>query len=163
MSYYRKVSLLLTATAVLLIGLALPGRALGSTMIHSHARLAQGQTKIIPRTGSGCNYQGIGVHWYNCTTVVGGGLKITSISGYTVNYLRGSQSNMHVEIYGPNGLIKNCAPFTLPGGGQGPTCTWNNPNPNATMTAGDYCSVAWQYQGNNYYEEGAPECIGVHA
>jgi hypothetical protein len=162
MSYYRKVSLVLAATAVLLIGLALPGRAMAATAAHSHARLAQGQTKIIPFTGSGCNTQGL-ANWYNCTTVVGSGLKITSVSGYTLNYARSSLSNMHVEIYGPNGLIKNCSPFTLPGGGQGPTCTWTNPSPNATMTAGDYCSVAWQYQGNNYYAEGAPECIGVHA
>jgi hypothetical protein len=72
---------------------------------------------------------------------------------------------MHVEIYGPNGLIKNCATFTLGSGlgTHGPTCTWTNPSPNANEPAGDYCSVAWQYLGGNNYAEGAPECIGVHA
>jgi hypothetical protein len=150
MSYTRKVSLALAAATVLLLGFALPSSAKAAT--------------IVPRTGSGCN--GLSIQqFFNCTTVNGSGLKITSISGYTVNASTATYPNMHIEFYGPNGLIHNCGTFTLGGGlgTHGPTCTWTNPNPNTNEPAGDYCSVAWRYLGGGNYQEGGPECIGVHS
>lgn len=147
---FRRLALAIAAAAVLVLGLAIPGTAKAAT--------------TVPYTGSGCNTLTIQA-FYNCTTVNGGGLKISSISGYTVNANGAKFANMHVEIYGPRGLIKNCGNFTLPSGigSRGPTCTWTNPSPNANEPAGDYCSVGWQYIGNGGYAEGGPECVGVHS
>ena len=112
--------------------------------------------------GPYCNNYPSGA-WANCTTVKGSGLRITSISGYTVNDGTATEKNMHVQIYGPNGTIKNCGTFTLPLGGFGPTCTWTNPSPNATEPAGNYCSVTWQRESDGTYRDSGAECIGVHA
>jgi len=95
--------------------------------------------------------------------VIGTGLKITSISGFTVNDVNVAEKNMHVQIYGPNGTIKNCGTFTLPAGSTGPTCTWTNPSPNTNETAGNYCSVTWQLESDGTYQDSGAECIGVHA
>ncbi len=84
---------------VLLAGLALPARALATV------------GSAAPATASGCNTGSLD-QWHNCTTVAGSGLKITSISGYGVSEVDGTLSNLHAEIYGPNGLIKNCGTFS---------------------------------------------------
>jgi hypothetical protein len=98
-----------------------------------------------------------------CTSVAGSGLKITSISGHLYNStLEVSYSNVHIEIYGPNGLIKNCGQYNQ-GFGNGPTCSWTNPHPTANMTPGDYCSEAWQYTYGSGYAPLSTECIGVHS
>lgn len=144
-----------------LSGFAVTGRALAATMPASHAQ----QPVKAPRpysAGPYCNNYPSGA-WANCTTVIGSGLKITSISGYTVNDGTATEKNMHVQIYGPNGTIKNCGTFTLPLGGFGPTCTWTNPSPNATEPAGSYCSVTWQRESDGTYRDSGAECIGVHA
>ncbi len=146
----------LAAVPVLLAGLALPGSA----------RAVTAQAAVVPAsaaTASGCNTASIN-QWHNCTTVTGSGLKITAISGYGVSEVDGNLSNLHVEIYGPNGLIKNCGTFSIPGmGDTGPICSWTNPNPKTSQTAGDYCTITWQYQGGNSYKAGGAECVGVHS
>lgn len=96
-------------------------------------------------------------------TVNGSGLKINYVSGYVKNTADGTLSNMHVEIYGPNGLIKNCGTFSVGPDDTGPICKWTNPSTNATEEAGDYCSVTWQYEGGDSYEEGGAECVDVHS
>jgi hypothetical protein len=95
-----------------------------------------------------------------CTTVVGTGSHISSLSGYAVNYADPtSLPPVHIELYGPNGLIKNCAQVTLGYGGRTPTCKWTAPvGPIAT---GEYCSETWIYNypgnytnaGNNCYKD----------
>jgi hypothetical protein len=93
--------------------------------------------------------------------VIGSGLKVTSISGFTVNEVNVALPNMHVEIYGPNSLIKNCGTFTSEPGVNGPACTWTNPSPNTNETAGNYCSVTWQLESNGAYQDSGAECTGV--
>jgi len=146
MLHFRNVSISLAA--IVLISIALAGRATAAT-----------NTPPVPATGSGCNEFTI-APWYNCTTVTGSGLKITSVSGYVHNPDDGTLSNMHVEIYGP---IQNCGTFSVGADDNGPICKWTNPSPNTNEPAGDYCSVTWQYEGGSSYEEGGPECVDVHS
>lgn len=119
--------------AIPLLGLVLAGPAAAATPSSSHTAFSHRGSTIVPDTGSGCNIATL-APWYNCTTVNGSGLKINFVSGYVHN------------------LAAN-----------GPICKWTNPSPNANEPAGDYCSVTWQYEGGNSYEEGGPECVGVHA
>lgn len=147
---------------ILLLGLALTGRAAAADSSATGGGISLRTTATIPDTGSGCNFLTL-ARWYNCTTVTGSGLKITSISGYVHNPADGGLSNLHVEIYGPNGLIKNCGTFSVGATDNGPICTWTNPSPNTNQRAGDYCSVTWQYEGGNSYAEGGAECVGVHS
>jgi hypothetical protein len=157
---FRRAGLVLAVAVLMSLGLALPGRALAATTPVSHAHLAH---PVIPfSAGPYCNNYPAGA-WANCTTVIGSGLKITSISGFMVNDVNVTEKNMHVEIYGPNGLIKNCGTFSVAGGSLGPTCTWTNPSPNANEPAGSYCSVSWQLESNGTYQDSGAECIGVHA
>jgi hypothetical protein len=142
---------LAAAPVVLLAGLVFPAHASATT------------APVVPATASGCNTASLD-QWHNCTTVTGSGLKITSISGYGVSEVDGTLSNLHVEIYGPNGLIKNCGTFSIPGmGDTGPICSWTNPKPSTNQTAGDYCTITWQYEGGTTYKSGGAECIGVHS
>jgi hypothetical protein len=160
---FWRIGLAVAAAVVLSLGLALPGRALAASTPASHARVATPPLTIVPYSaGPYCNNYPSGA-WANCTTVIGTGLKITSISGFTVNDVNVTEKNMHVQIYGPNGTIKNCGTFSVAGGAFGPTCTWTNPSPNTNEPAGDYCSVTWQLESNGTYQDSGAECIGVHA
>lgn len=141
----------IAAVAIVLLGLVFSGSA-----------SATGRPAVVRHTGSGCNFATL-APWYNCTTVNGSGLKINYISGYVHNPADGPLSNLHVEIYGPKGLIKNCGTFSVGASDDGPICKWTNPSPGTNEPAGDYCTVTWQYEGGNSYEEGGPECIGVHS
>jgi len=161
MPYFRNFGIALVA--IVLISIAFAGRATAATPPTSPtANNTAANSAIVPETGSGCNEFTL-APWYNCTTVTGSGLKITSVSGYVHNPDDGTLSNMHVEIYGPKGLIQNCGTFSVGPGDTGPICKWTNPHPNANEPGGDYCSVTWQYEGGNSYEEGGPECVNVHS
>ena len=160
MLHFRNVSIALSA--IVLISIALAGHATAATTSVSATSITVTDTQPIPDTGSGCNEFTL-APWYNCTTVTGSGLKIQSVSGYVVNPDDGTLSNMHVEIYGPKGLIQNCGTFSVGADENGPICKWTNPSPNTSEPAGDYCSVTWQYEGGNSYEEGGPECVDVHS
>lgn len=160
MIHFRKIGIVLAA--IPLLGLVLAGPAAAATPSSSHTAFSHRGSTIVPDTGSGCNIATL-APWYNCTTVNGSGLKINFVSGYVHNPADGGLSNLHVEIYGPRGLIKNCGTFSVGGADNGPICKWTNPSPNTNEPAGDYCSVTWQYEGGNSYEEGGPECVGVHA
>jgi hypothetical protein len=152
-----RIGAAVAAAVVLSLGLALPGRALAAP-----ASQATPRTVVPFSAGPYCNNYPLGA-WANCTTVNGTGLKITSISGFTVNDSSSTLKNLHVQIYGPNGTIKNCGTFSLAGGALGPTCTWTNPSPNTSEPAGNYCSVTWQLESNGTYRDSGAECIGVHA
>jgi hypothetical protein len=159
---FLRAGLVVAAAAALTLGLALPGRALASTASVSQSDLAKAPAVVPYSAGPYCNNYPLGA-WANCTTVIGTGLKITSISGFTVNDVNVAEKNMHVQIYGPNGTIKNCGTFTVQAASNGPTCTWTNPSPNTNEPAGSYCSVTWQLESNGTYQDSGAECIGVHA
>ncbi|HZP52117.1 hypothetical protein [Actinocrinis sp.] len=75
-----------------------------------------------------------------CTTVVGSGLEITSISG---QYKDADQTyTLYIDFYGPNGHITNTGNITVSAGHSTSVYTWHNPHPTALMTPGYYCTEA---------------------
>ncbi len=124
------------------------------------AAAATGPDAVHPLTGSMCNTQNsITPAATQCTTVTGSGLQIASITGQA-NTIK-SLANLHVEFYGPNGLITNTAAFTLDGTRS---FTWHNPSPTAEMKPGDYCTELWQYNAaNGNYDAIVSACVDVHA
>jgi hypothetical protein len=111
-------------------------------------------------TGTGCNPDPFS-QVQECTTVVGSGLRISSISGWTVNNTSSTFDNLHIEIYGPQGHLGNCNVFSLGNLATGPTCVWRNPSPLVDRVGGDYCSRVWQLF-NGRYTVGSSECVNVH-
>jgi hypothetical protein len=114
----------------------------------------------IPYTYTACNPNPLELA-NECTTVVGTGLYVDSISGVTFSNVYYDLTKVHIQIYGPHGTIHNCSAFTLHGLGKGPVCLWVNPHPATHVTAGDYCSKAWQQVGSGYVGLSA-ECVNVH-
>jgi hypothetical protein len=104
-------------------------------------------------TGNGCN-QGDGLE---CTTVTGPGLKITSITGSWFNN-SSSKQTVYLVAYGPDGYITKTGYYTVAVGSSTGAHTWHNPNPNANMTAGDYCTEAYSSTGPALISD----CIEVH-
>lgn len=92
-----------------------------------------------------------------CTQVIGSGLHVTSIAGQVKNFTSGVIL-VEINIVGPHGHITNTAPFDVNPGGVTAWKTWHNPNPNANMTPGNYCTQAKSPQGIIYSED----CIEVH-
>jgi hypothetical protein len=113
---------------------------------------------VIPKTGSAtnCNPNPL-LPVSECTTVIGSGLKIKSLSGYAVNNLGIPINDVHIELYGPRGKIKRCGDFNLAPFGVGPVCTWHNPHPNKKVRKGNYCSRAIEITSDL-----SNECIPVH-
>jgi hypothetical protein len=75
-----------------------------------------------------------------CININGTGLKIVSDTGTYENLVEGlTRPDVHIELSGPHGLIKNC-PATSVDDGQIISCTWS---PNHTETGGDYYATAW--------------------
>lgn len=134
----------MSASAILLTT-AMPATAMASSAKPATVR---------PLTGEGCN-------GLECTEVVGTGLQITSISGAANNTSPLPLNNIHIEFYGPNGLITNTPQFNLPPYSSSGWRTWHNPNPSANMTPGDYCTELWQYVNGGY--TGQSDCINVRA
>jgi hypothetical protein len=87
-----------------------------------------------------------------CTAIVGSGLHITSISGtfYSAVY----EANIRIVFYGPNGYITETAVYNVQGGSHIGPFVWHNPNPNANMTPGDYCTQPTGITA---------DCVDVHA
>jgi hypothetical protein len=105
----------------------------------------------IPQSGNSCGPQIVGAQ--ECTAIVGTGLKITSISGTLYNNSPAELYDVYIEFYGPNGYITKTATYDIPAWGHIGGFVWHNPNPNANMTAGDYCT-----QG-----AGHSDCVDVHS
>jgi hypothetical protein len=93
-----------------------------------------------------------------CTLVTGNGLQVTSIGGQVKN-TNASTVTVEVNVTGPNGHITNTAFFAVNGGGVTPFKTWHNPNPNANVTPGDYCTQALDQSGNVLSQA----CVSVHS
>jgi hypothetical protein len=106
-------------------------------------------------SGTGCGDDPFNIA--ECTQVIGTGLKVTSIAGQVKNFTN-STILVEVNISGPNGHITNTAFFDVNSGGVTPWKTWHNPNPNANMTPGDYCTQAISPNGTVYSQD----CIEVH-
>jgi hypothetical protein len=117
----------------------------------------------IPRTATNCNPNPL-QSANECTTVVGTGTYVDSISGVTFSNVPYNITRVHIQIYRASDghTFKNCSEFTLPGFGKGPVCLWVNPTPHVHVPAGDYCSKAWEFTGSGYVELSA-ECVNVHA
>jgi hypothetical protein len=148
----------LVATAV-----ALPASA--STTRTSPPALAghYASTSSVPNSASNCNPNPL-LSASECTTVIGHGLKVKSVSGYAVsNLLFTTLNHLHIEIYGPRGKkVKNCGEFNLSPLAKGPVCTWHNPHPNKNVRKGNWCSRVWQRVGKGKYDILSNECIPVH-
>jgi hypothetical protein len=101
---------------------------------------------------------GSGVTGDECTYING----VASI----INYMQGvfynggfiTIYNIHVELAGPNGLIKNCKQVNVLAGEGTPTCQWS---PNNDEPYGTYCSYAWKEISSNNYKQVAKACVGV--
>jgi len=91
----------------------------------------------------------------SCNDVTGSGLHITSMVA-TVYNEGDTADGIHIELSGPNGLIKNCAQVNIGGGGT-TSCSWD---PNANETAGNYCSDTWQDVSGTYTDRGHA-CVDV--
>jgi len=108
-------------------------------------------------SGRSCQYEEA-QEGNTCVDVTGSGLHVDSVEGSFVNLLSGSQDDIHIELSGPKGLIKNCAQTNV-SSEETITCTWS---PNATETAGDYCSTTWHYADGTYNSLGKA-CLDVHS
>lgn len=135
------------------------GAAMASTAAPSLPAHAS-QTMVIPQTATDCNPNPIQAA-NECTTVVGTGTYVDSISGQLFSNDLEELTALHIEIYGPNGTIHNCAAFNLAAGGVSEPCLWVNPAPHVHVTAGDYCTKAWQRIGSTYHVI-STECVDVH-
>jgi hypothetical protein len=150
---------LLAATLVLPATAAAAATGAGATARSAdQASLSQ----VIPRSATNCNPTPLTVV-SECTTVLGAGLKISQITGIPISNVDYTITEVHIEIYGPHGLIHNCPQFNLPAYSVSLGCTWKNPHPNTNMTGGDYCSTAWEHITGNYYARLSSECINVHS
>jgi hypothetical protein len=132
-----------TARIVVVAGAALLVAAFGLPTYSAHA------------SGQSCQES---VNLDTCDYVNGSGLHVNYVRGTTQNLAASVQHNLHLEISGPHGLIKNCAQVNL-GGGATMTCTWS---PNANEPAGNYCTDLWQYSGGRYTDRGHA-CVNVHS
>jgi hypothetical protein len=148
----RKAVLALIAAAITTLSFSTGGDALAATRTSPSA---------VPLSAGPVCSSDIIINIQTCTTVNGSGLKINWIQGFEKVTVDGNNWPTHIEIYGPNGLIKNCGTYTTPKTGNGPTCTWRNPSPGTSMRAGDYCAATWLNVNGNWEE--TPECIGVHS
>jgi hypothetical protein len=94
-----------------------------------------------------------------CTTVKKNP-QIRSLSGYAQNLVGGATlPPVHEELYGPNGLIKNCKQVTLGYGGVTPTCAWTAPT--GPQASGKYCSRTWIYNYPGNYTDAADNCYSA--
>ena len=131
--------------------IAMPVAAMAST--------AKPATVLRPQTGEGCydKDSGVSIVGEECTEVVGSGLKVTSISGQFNNGTNSAET-IYIYYYGPKGYITKTANLNVPAQGSTSWHTWHNPNPNANMPAGDYCTEAYKSNGSPIISD----CIQVH-
>jgi hypothetical protein len=115
-----------------------------------------------PAMASGKSCEGGELSEYTtCESIHGVGLTINSDTGTfeLVGDEGGDVTNMHIELSGPHGLIKNCPQVSDVVDGQTISCTWS---PNHTETGGDYYATAWHYNGHGYTDE-SQALVDVHA
>jgi hypothetical protein len=149
--------------ALLATFFALPASAATAAPNSAHSVYHAAVTaQVTPDSDASCNPDPFAAVT-ECTAVVGEGLEINSIAGAALSNVDYRITDVHIEIYGPHGLIHNCAEFNLGAFATGPTCIWNNPTPKTHVTAGDYCSRAWQKITDNDYIDLSNECIDVHS
>jgi hypothetical protein len=94
-----------------------------------------------------------------CVQVFNQNLYITSVQGWAYETASaGAYGNVHIELSGPKGLIKNCAAVTVPNGGATPRCEWS---PHADEKEGSYCATAWRETSPGYYQNMGEACRSV--
>lgn len=131
-------------------------RILGMVIVVSAAILTISALPAVAETVTQSNYS-INVEDLveQHASLTSNGTHIYSLSGWAENLpesINQSFPDAHIELYGPNGLIKNCASVAQWASGEWlPTCTWS---PNDTRAAGNYCSRSWSYIGTTWYDVG---------
>lgn len=146
-------AVLLTMVFVLPASAAMAGTSV-SVRSGNHVSSAS----VRPDTDSGCNPDPV-AEATACAAVIGAGLHIDTLRGWAISNVDVTIKDIHIELYGPKGHIKNCPEANLPGFGTTATCAWD---PNDTRAAGDYCSRLWQLQSSGFVAL-STECIGVHS
>lgn len=145
------IRLLIAAGCVTALSSALPAAAMAAT---AHPSVVQPPT---PDSGNSCSVSITGQP-QECTEVIGSGLHITSISGTFKNRSSTTYSNVRIRFYGPNGTITYTGYYPGYAGKTLGPFVWHNPNPNANMTPGNYCTQAVGDVGVIQ-----SDCIGVHS
>jgi hypothetical protein len=110
-----------------------------------------------PAMASGRSCQVVGA-LDTCDSVNGSGLHVNYVQGSVQNTHGSVQTNIHIELSGPRGLIKNCAQTNIQGLAT-IYCKWS---PNANEPAGQYCTTTWKYANGSYSEQGHA-CVDVHS
>jgi hypothetical protein len=122
----------------------------------SSAALASSQSVMTNKYPSNCGTTRIG--WKICVTASHSHRHIYFVIGWAINNTGATFHDMHIELTGPRGHIKNCRQWaTIRNGQSVPGCTWK---PNHREPSGNYCTVLWQkfLQG---YDFRGKECLGI--
>jgi hypothetical protein len=91
-----------------------------------------------------------------CVQTFNQNLYITSVQGWAYEPGdNGQYKNVHIELTGPKGLIKNCAAVTVASGGSTPRCEWT---PKADEAEGSYCATAWWEKSAGDYQDMGEAC-----
>jgi hypothetical protein len=117
---------------------------------------------MIPDTGRSCNPSILG-DVNECTKVYGSGLHVSYLDSLSYfSDIAAGYTNLHIELYGPHGHIKNCSTFDFPAGNneQSPLC---EDVVNANVAPGNYCGRTWHYTGGGHWEVLSAACVDVHA
>jgi hypothetical protein len=112
---------------------------------------------ISPASAEDC-MDGTGVSAGECTYIDGVGNTVYYMQGLFINEGYITIYNIHIELTGPSGLIKNCTQVNVVAGTEAPVCQWS---PEGPEPFGTYCSYAWEGLGSNNYKEVAKSCVGV--
>jgi len=97
--------------------------------------------------------------YYLCENLSGSGLHIDYLhAAATFQAASGESMSVHIQIWGPNGTIKNCSEVTIHGG-QTTTCQWS---PNRNEPAGNYGFTVWQKLSSGWGNDG-DIWVGVHS
>ena len=127
---------------------------LSSAMLVASGLPAQAATPAVTQSNCGENVQHL---VQQCTSLKSSGTHIDSLSGWSTHlpFDLLSYPDVHIELYGPAGTIKNCGQITnWEPGDTTPTCTWS---PNDTRAKGNYCSRTWSHDGTSWLDL-ANEC-----
>jgi hypothetical protein len=93
-----------------------------------------------------------------CDNVNGSGLHVNYVQGSLYNGFSDTQPNVHIQISGPKGTLRNCAATSI-NPLQTIYCTWS---PNSNEPTGNYCTTSWQYVSGSYVDIGHA-CVDVHS
>src|ERR1022692_1088272 len=89
---------------------------------------------------------GSGVTGDECTYINGGGSYVDYMQGVFGNGGYITIYNIHIELVGPKGFIKNCKQVNVRAGTDTPVCQWS---PYSSEPLGTYCSYAWEELSSN--------------